>query len=429
MDIGGFQVVALIAVGMGGAVWITDRDSPTSRALGLFLAGMGVSILASITVPRTGPLPEWSRLLGAFDALAFIAGTEWGIRVGQTIASDRLIGTGRRLLRSAQGIIIGYAIVVAIWPVLRARDVTGSLDADWTSTPPAGFWIVAAPWLVAFALVLLAGYRVLREKPDRAEAARIASMLAVMPLFACSLAAPVDVAPALIALGEIVFLVGALRYHNVQGARALFMSQFLAPQVADLVRKRGLRNAMSRQRQEVTVVSVDIRGFTAFAQANAPEKVMRLLRDFYASLGAAASEYGGTIKDLAGDGALILLGAPVEFEDHAKRALGLGRRLQDKTRNVTRRYSNKLGLGVGMATGEVAVGIVGQGARYEYVAVGPAVNLASRLCDEARDGEIRVDAETLTQAGESLPTRSEKRALKGMATEVETYVLGSESRS
>jgi adenylate cyclase len=173
----------------------------------------------------------------------------------------------------------------------------------------------------------------------------------------------------------------------------------------------------------VSVVSVDIRGFTAFAQANPPEKVMRLLRDFYASLGAAAAESGGTIKDLAGDGALILIGAPVEFEDHARRALGLGRRLQDKSRNVVRKYSPKLGLGVGVATGEVAVGIVGQGARYEYVAVGPAVNLASRLCDEAKDGQIRVDADTLTQAGEALPKKSELRTLKGVGTEVPTYAL------
>ena len=423
MDHGAFQIVALIACGMGGAVWITDRESPTSRALGLFLAGMGLAILASTYIPPTGPLPEWTRIVGAIDALSFIAGTEWGIRVGQTVASSRLVGPGRRLMRSAQLLVMGYAILVAIWPELRARDLAGALDGNWHTLPARGFYFVAVPWILAIGLVALAGIRVLREKPDRAEAARIASMLAVMPLFAFSLATPPDVAPVILAVGEIIFLVGALRYHNVQGARALFMSQFLAPQVAELVRKRGLRNAMGRQRQQVSVVCVDIRGFTAYAQANAPEKVMRLLRDFYAALGAAAGEYGGTIKDLAGDGALILLGAPVAFDDHAARALGLGRSLQDKTRTAVRRYSSKLGLGVGIASGEVAVGIVGQGARYEYVAVGPAVNLASRLCDEARDGEIRVDAQTLTEAGEKLPKKSELRTLKGVGTEVPTYVV------
>jgi class 3 adenylate cyclase len=137
----------------------------------------------------------------------------------------------------------------------------------------------------------------------------------------------------------------------------------------------------------------------------------------------AAAEFGGTIKDLAGDGALILIGAPVPFRDEPARALGLARGLQARARATVRGYSRRLGLGVGVATGEVAVGIVGQGARYEYVAVGPAVNLAARLCDEAADGEIRVDADTLAGAGEALPSKAELRPLKGMGREVETYVV------
>jgi adenylate cyclase len=326
-------------------------------------------------------------------------------------------------MRIAQAIIIAAAVLVMIWPELRARNLAGAVDTDWSTRPQLGFYLLAGPWMVAIALVAFAGFRVLREGPDKAEAARIVSMLAVMPLFALALALPREVAPLTIAIGEIIFLGGALRYHNVQGARGLFMAQFLAPQVAELVRKRGLRNAMARQRQTVSVVCCDIRGFTGYAQSTSPEKVMRLLRDFYAAIGAAAAETGGTIKDLAGDGALILLGAPVPFPDQAARAVALARALQDRARRIVQRHSPKMGLGVGVATGDVAVGIVGQGARYEYVAVGPAVNLASRLCDEARDGEIRVDAETLTAAGEVLPSRSELRPLKGVGKDVPTYVL------
>ena len=423
MDVGAFQVVALIGCGMGLAVWTTDRDSPTSRALGLFLAGMGMVILASAYTPLAPPLPEWTRLLGVLDALAFIAGTEWGIRVGETVASRDLVGPGRLMMRAAQACVIAYAGMVAWRPEWRVLSLSGALDLSTSTEPDLGFYLVAAPWVVAMALVLIAGARVLRQGPDKAEGARIASMLAVMPLFALALALPRHAAPIAIALGEIVFLIGALRYHNVQGARGLFMAQFLSPQVVELVHRRGLRNAMTRQRQVVTVVCCDIRGFTAHAQANPPEKVMRLLRDFYADIGAVAAEFGGTIKDLAGDGALILLGAPVAFPDQAARALGLARGLQARARTTVRGYSRKLGLGVGVATGEVAVGIVGQGARYEYVAVGPAVNLASRLCDEAEDGEIRADADTLTAAGEALPKKSELRPLKGVGRNVPTYVL------
>jgi adenylate cyclase len=423
-DLGGFQIVALMGCGMGLAVWATDRDTPTSRALGLFLASMGIVILASAYAPLSGPLPGWTRLLGALDAMAFLAGSEWGIRVGETVASERLTGPGRRLMRGAQALIILYAGIAAWFPEYRVRSLSGALDLSSATQPDFGFWVVATPWLIAIAFVGIAAFRVLRENPDKAEAARIGSMVAVMPLFAASLALPRDIAPIAIALGEIVFLVGALRYHNVQGARGSFMAQFLSPQVAELVRKRGLKNAMTRQRQTVSIVCCDIRGFTAYAQANTPEKVMRLLRDFYGAIGTAASALGGTIKDLAGDGALILIGAPVKYFDQEARALALGRDLQVSARKVIERYSNKLGLGVGIATGEVAVGIVGQGgARYEYVAVGPAVNLASRLCDEAKDGEIRVDAATLEGAGEAVPDKSELRPLKGVGRNVPTYVL------
>jgi adenylate cyclase len=426
MDTGAFEVVALIGCGMGFAVWITDRESPTSRALGLFLAGMGLVILASAYAPEALPLPAWTRVLGVLDAVAFIAGTEWGIRVGETVSTREQVGPGRRLVRAAQACVLLYAALVAWRPEWRVLSMTGALDLSLATLPDVGFYAVAVPWVVAMALVLTAGLRVLRQGPDKAEAARIASMLAVMPLFAAALALPRDLSPIAIARGEIVFLVGALRYHNVQGARGLFMSQFLAPQVVELVRRRGLRNAMTRQRQKVTIVCVDIRGFTAYAQANPPERVMRLLRDFYADIGAVAAEFGGTIKDLAGDGALILIGAPVPFRDEPARALGLARGRQARARKTVRGYSRRLGLGVGVATGEVAVGIVGQGARYEYVAVGPAVNLAARLCDEAADGEIRADGDTLTAAREPLPATSERRTLKGVGREVETYVVSRE---
>ncbi len=426
MDMGGFQVAALISGGMGLSVWITDRSSPTSRALGLFLAGMGAVILASAYAPTALPLPAWTRLLGVFDAIAFVAGTEWGIRVGETVASRESIGPGRRLVRAAQGCVIAYAALVAWRPELRVLSLTGALDLSTLAAPDAGFFLVAAPWVVAMMLVLVAGVRVLRQGPDKAEGARIASMLAVMPLFAAALALPRHVAPLAIALGEVIFLIGALRYHNVQGARGLFLAQFLSPQVVDLVHKRGLKNAMTRRRQTVTIVCCDIRGFTAYAQANPPERVLRLLRDFYADIGAVTAEYGGTIKDLAGDGALILVGAPVPYRDEPARALGLARGLQARARPTVRGYSRKLGLGVGVATGEVAVGIVGQGARYEYVAVGPAVNLAARLCDEAADGEIRADADTLTGAREKLPGSGELRQLKGVGREVPTYVVSTE---
>ncbi len=425
METSGYHIVALIACGMGGSVWVTDRGNPTSAALALFLMLTGVAIFANATA--TGyydvrPLPLWLRGLGFMDTLVFIAGTEWGIRVGRTVAlRDGERRRGVILMRIAQASSLVYAGLSAAYPELRERELVNALDlSGW---PAPGFYLFAGPAVLAGLLVFLAGFRLLRANPDRAEAVRVIAILVAMPLLTSAIVLPADIAPIGFALGEIVLLVGLMRYHVIQGARGQFMARFLSPQVAQLVREGGLKNTMKRQRLTVTVVVVDIRGFTAHALEHTPEKVLRLLRDFYGSVGAAAEQYGGTIKDLAGDGALILLGAPVPFDDAAARAVGMARVLQAETRKVVQRHSRKLGLGVGVATGRVAVGIAGQGARYEYVAVGPPVNLASRLCDEAADGEIRVDADTLTAAGEALPQRGELRAIKGVGEQVPTYTL------
>lgn len=425
MDTSGFHIVALIACGMGGAVWATDRGNPSSSALALFLVLTGLAVFANALATSfydIRPVPLWMRGLGFMDALVFLAGTEWGIRVGRTVhLKDGERRRGVALLRTAQACALVYAGLAAALPELREKELVNALDlSGW---PQPGFYLFAGPAVVAGLLVFIAGYRLLRSRPDKAEAVRVIAMLVAMPLLTSAIVLPDSVAPIGLALGEIVFLIGLMRYHVIQGARGQFMAQFLAPQVAQMVREQGLKNAMKRQRMNVTVVCVDIRGFTAHAQANSPEKVLRLLRDFYGSVGEAATEFGGTIKDLAGDGALVLLGAPVPFDDAAARALGMARKLQKDTRRIVQRHSRQMGLGVGVATGKAAVGIVGQGARYEYVAVGPPVNLSSRLCDEAADGEIRVDAETLEAAGETLPLKSQLRDIKGVGRKVPTYAL------
>ncbi len=425
MEFVGFEVVAIIAVGLGAAVWLTDHKNPASLALGLFLVALGLNIVASVYARGYGAactFPIWAHGLGFIDAAGFFAGTEWGLRVGRTIGSVVVVRWGQILIRSAQLLILGYAVLVATAPGLRACDLAGALSpgAEFSQE----FQIVAAIWTVATVLVLVAGGMLLRRRPDKAEAARITTMMALMPLFAVSLALPDEIAPHVIALGEVIFLIGALRYHNLQGARGLFMAQFLAPQVAAMVRQKGMRNAMAKQRLELSVVCCDIRNFSRYSDAHEPEDVLRLLRDFYASVGSATGHVGGTIKDMAGDGVLILIGAPLAYADHAQRALKLARQLQRQTRPVLHTHDPRLGLGVGVASGSVVVGIVGERARYEYAAIGPAVNLASRLCDLAKDGDIYTDEAVWEAGGRPAVERERRRRIKGFADAVMTYRLG-----
>src|SRR4029079_13308875 len=137
-------------------------------------------------------------------------------------------------------------------------------------------------------------------------------------------------------------------YHVTQGQRAQFMARFLAPQVAKLVSERGLKSATDEQTLEISVVCCDLRGFTAFSAGTSYKKVIQILREYYDAVGAAAGAFGGTIKDQAGDGVLILVGAPIRMEDHAQRALDMAKRIKADGVAVTERWSDaELSLGVG----------------------------------------------------------------------------------
>lgn len=417
----GFESVAVVAAGMGLVFWITDRGSPTSRALALFLLFVGLATFVNVWAVeayRGWHFPWWVRLVGFCEAAAFWAATEWGLRVSRTITTADERAQGQRLVRFAQFLGLVYALLCALLPELRVTEFLGAFEEQ---NLRSGFLLFAAPPVLAGLLVFTAGLQLVNRKIDVAERVRVIALLVAMPMLASAIVLPDRYGPIALALGEVVFLLGALRYHVLQGARAQFMERFLAPQVAELVRERGMKAAITTRRQRVSIVCCDIRGFTAHAANQPPERIVALLRDFYAAVGQATSAAGGTIKDLAGDGALILIGAPVPFEDHAERAIALGQSLARDAREMIRRHDPKLGLGIGMATGEVAVGVAGEGARLEYVAVGPAVNLASRLCDLAADGEILCDADSLIDAGRAIPENGASHAIKGVGEAVLTY--------
>jgi len=231
-------------------------------------------------------------------------------------------------------------------------------------------------------------------------------------------------------LGLLVFLVGGVQYHVIQGRRAQFMSRFLAPQVAEMVRESGLKSATRHQTLEISVVCCDLRGFTAFSAATDSKQVIQILREYYDMVGTAVANVGGTIKDQAGDGVLVLIGAPIWIDDHAQRAIELARQIREGGIALSAEWSTselQLGVGIGVASGFVTVGVIGAASRLEYTAVGPAVNLASRLCSEAAHAEVLVDeraSELLASKGvpAALHTR-EPLSLKGFARPVPNFVL------
>lgn len=172
------------------------------------------------------------------------------------------------------------------------------------------------------------------------------------------------------------------------------LERFLAPQVAQLIASSDSpEGLLTSQRREVTVVFCDLRGFTAFTEATEPEEAMNVLREYHAALGQLIFKYEGTLDKYAGDGVMILFNAPIQFEDHTKRAVKMAVEMRDTIGPLTERWRNRghsLGFGIGIALGYATLGQVGFEQRLEYAAIGSVTNLASRLCSEAKPNQIVV---------------------------------------
>lgn len=390
-------VVGLFEIGMAIAFVAADRQSPTSRALGLCIAVAGtgglLNFFESTGVFAGSPL-AWVRGYTIVEFLGFSSAFEWALRVARTeTARDAGAESRERLLRTAQGVMAVYLAIGLSFPHVRAASFT---PATWSLSRP-GFYLFAVPLYSAIAAAALPIFRILRTEIDEAERIRLTAVAYATPLVASGIVVSAAWRPVTTSIGAIILLIGAVRYHVIQGRRGQFLARFLSPQVVRLVAERGLAAAMQETRLELSVVVCDLRGFTAFSETAAPEELMKLLREYYAAMGEAVSEFGGTIKDYAGDGILTLVGAPIPYPDHATRALAMGGRMRE--RGAALLAARGLGLGVGVASGPVTVGALGGAERLEYVAVGPTVNLASRLCARAEPGQILVDETTVARAG------------------------------
>ena len=172
------------------------------------------------------------------------------------------------------------------------------------------------------------------------------------------------------------------------------LKRFLSPQVAQLV-SSGDERVLESHRREVTVVFCDLRGFTAFAEAAEPEEVMTVLREYHSALGVLIDKFEGTVERFAGDGLLVLFNDPLPCPEPSAKAVRMAVEMRDRIAELAekwRTHGHDLGFGIGIAHGYATLGCIGFEGRFQYSATGTVANLASRLCDQARNGQILVDA-------------------------------------
>ena len=169
------------------------------------------------------------------------------------------------------------------------------------------------------------------------------------------------------------------------------LRRFFSPQLAELIVAGGADDPLKSHRREITVVFLDLRGFTAFTETADPEEVMGVLAEYHAAMGRLILEHEGTLERFSGDGIMVFFNDPVTIPDPALRAVRMAQAMQREVAALSAGWKQRgydLLMGVGIAQGFATIGGIGFPGRIDYGAIGTVTNLAARLCGEAAGGEI-----------------------------------------
>jgi class 3 adenylate cyclase/CheY-like chemotaxis protein len=205
------------------------------------------------------------------------------------------------------------------------------------------------------------------------------------------------------------------------------LKRFFSPQLAELIVAGGAEDPLRTHRREVTVVFLDLRGFTAFAETAEPEEVMGVLREYHQAMGTLILAHEGTLERFTGDGMMIFFNDPVPVADHAERTIRMALAMRDQVASLSGDWLRRgydLQVGIGIARGYATIGAIGFEGRWDYGAIGTVTNLACRLCGEAKGGQVLVSRRVLTTVEglvEAEPVG--ELTLKGFSRPVSTFNL------
>jgi adenylate cyclase len=177
------------------------------------------------------------------------------------------------------------------------------------------------------------------------------------------------------------------------------LKRYLSPQIAEKILGDD-DNLFKTHRREITIVFLDLRGFTAFSDNSEPEEVMDFLRHYHAEMGKLVFKFEGTLERFVGDGIVVIFNDPIPCEDHVNKAAQMAVEMRDRVKQLRPAWRKKgydLDLGVGFAAGYTTLGTIGFEGRMDYGTVGNLPNLAARLCAEAKGGQILTDQKTMSR--------------------------------
>lgn len=178
------------------------------------------------------------------------------------------------------------------------------------------------------------------------------------------------------------------------------------------------RSSIAGERKVVTVLFADVANYTSLSEKLDPEEVHEIMDGCFRILMDEIHRYEGTINQFTGDGVMALFGAPLAHEDHAQRAchaaLAIQRDLAEYGQKVDKNTGHEFRMRIGLNSGAVVVGSIGNDLRMDYTAIGDTTNLAARMQSLAKPGKILVTNETERLAREFFTFNSLGRlAVKG----------------
>jgi class 3 adenylate cyclase len=205
------------------------------------------------------------------------------------------------------------------------------------------------------------------------------------------------------------------------------LRRFLPPQVADLIVASGTEKQLESHRREITALFCDLRGFTGFSESADPEDAMTLLREYDTAIGEKIIKYGGTLECYAGDGVIVVFNDPVPVEKPALQAVLMAletREAMGALMEKWRELGHDVGFGIGIAHGYATLGTIGFEGRFDYAAIGTVSNVASRLCDEAKPGQILISPRVFTAVKDAVTVEPVGEfTLKGIGRPLAAYIV------
>jgi adenylate cyclase len=203
------------------------------------------------------------------------------------------------------------------------------------------------------------------------------------------------------------------------------LRRFLPPQVADLIVATGTEKQLESHRREITALFCDLRGFTGFSESSDPEDVMALLREYHAAIGEIIVRYSGTLERYAGDGVMVVFNDPIPVDNPALQAVKMALEMREAIGALTERWrqlGHEIGFGIGIAHGYATLDTIGFEGRFDYAAIGTVSNVASRLCDEAKPGQILISPRVLMAVKDAVTIEAVGEfELKGIRRPIAAY--------